>query len=78
MSDPVVTHVPGKPNLLLGAYDTASVGYGAEEFFVSRAASSYAPVAEFGSDGRWSVVPSSATDYTTMVREGYAYVAVSA
>ncbi|GAC1649060.1 MAG: alpha/beta hydrolase domain-containing protein [Mycobacterium sp.] len=36
-----VSAVPGKPNLLLGAYDLATVGYGAEEFFVSGAASSY-------------------------------------
>jgi hypothetical protein len=118
VNDPVVTRVPGKPNLLLGAYDIASVGYGAEEFFVSGAASSYAPVAEVGSDGRWSVEPSGTADYTTrmvvltpldiarfngtvivewlnvsggidapavwfmahreIVREGYAYVAVSA
>jgi hypothetical protein len=35
--------VPGKPNLLLGAYDLATVGYRAEEFFVSGTAQSYAP-----------------------------------
>ena len=39
---PSVTHIPGKPNLLLGAYDIASVGYSADEFFVSGTASSYA------------------------------------
>lgn len=38
-----VTPVPGKPNLLLGAYDLATLGYGAEEFFVSGTAQSYAP-----------------------------------
>ena len=37
-----VSAVSGKPNLLLGAYDLATVGYGAEEFFVSGTASSYA------------------------------------
>ena len=37
-----VSAVPGKPNLLLGAYDLATVGYGAEEFFVAGTASSYA------------------------------------
>ena len=35
-----VSPVPGKPNLLLGAYDLATLGYGAEEFFVSGTASS--------------------------------------
>ncbi|MDF3336597.1 alpha/beta hydrolase domain-containing protein [Mycolicibacterium septicum] len=38
---PSVTPIPGKPNLLLGAYDLATVGYGAEEFFVSGTARSY-------------------------------------
>lgn len=37
-----VTPVPGKPNLLLGAYDVADVGYVAEEFFVSGTATSHA------------------------------------
>ena len=37
-----VTPQPGKPNLLLGAYDLATLGYGAEEFFVSGTAASYA------------------------------------
>src|SRR5262245_44078673 len=40
--EPVITPVPGKPNLLLGAYDLATLGYGAEEFFISGTASSYA------------------------------------
>src|SRR4051812_39098920 len=48
-----VSPVPGKPNLLLGAYDLATLGYRAEEFFVSGTAESYAP-------------PGSA-DYTTRI-----------
>jgi len=41
-----VTHVsrPGKPLLLLGAFDIGDVGYVAEEFFVSGTATSFAPV----------------------------------
>jgi hypothetical protein len=113
-----LTPVPGRPNLLLGAYDLATVGYRAEEFFVSGSASSYAPAGELGSDGRWRAEPSGTADYTTrivaltptddavfngtvivewlnvsggidapavwfmahreLVRQGYAYVAVSA
>ena len=53
-----LTPVPGRPNLLLGAYDLATLGYRAEEFFVSGSASSYAPVADFGPDGQWSAEPS--------------------
>ena len=113
-----LTPVPGRPNLLLGAYDLATLGYRADEFFVSGSASSYAPVADFGPDGRWRAEPSGTADYTTrivaltptddalfngtvivewlnvsggidapavwfmahreLVRQGYAYVAVSA
>ncbi|BBX05105.1 alpha/beta hydrolase domain-containing protein [Mycolicibacterium moriokaense] len=38
----MITPVSGTPNLLLGAYDPATLGYGAEEFFVSGSAESYA------------------------------------
>jgi hypothetical protein len=34
--------LPGNPNLLLGAYDLAALGYGVEEFVVSGTAKSYA------------------------------------
>jgi Alpha/beta hydrolase domain len=61
------TAVPGKPNLLLGSYDLATLGYGAEEFFVSGNAASYAAVGEFGHDGRWSVRPAERADYTTRI-----------
>ena len=67
MTDPVVTPVPGKPNLLLGAFDIADLGYIAEEFFVSGTAESYAAEGELGSDGRWSVTPSGSAAYTTRI-----------
>src|SRR4029077_8259245 len=41
-----VSPVSGNPNLLLGAYDLATLGYGAEEFFVSETASSCASFAK--------------------------------
>ena len=53
---PSVMPVPGKPNLLLGAYDIADVGYTAAEFFVSGTASSYAGE---GASGQ--------ADYTTRI-----------
>jgi hypothetical protein len=37
-----VEPVPGAPKLLLGAYDLSTLGYGAEEFFVSGTATSHA------------------------------------
>ena len=51
MTDPVVTHAPGEPKLLLGAYDIASLGYTDDEFFVSGSASSYARLASLAPTG---------------------------
>jgi hypothetical protein len=62
-----VTPVPGKPALLLGAFDIASLGYVAEEFFISGPASSYSSAAELGPDGRWSVTASESADFTTRI-----------
>ena len=63
----LVDQVPGKPNLLLGAFDIGSVGYVAEEFFVSGTASSYTSATQLSPDGRWSVKPSETADYTTRI-----------
>jgi hypothetical protein len=60
-----VTPASGKPALLLGAFDIASLGYVAEEFFISGTASSYSAAAELGPDGRWTVTPSGSADFTT-------------
>jgi Alpha/beta hydrolase domain len=65
MSQPIVTPVAGKPNLLLGAFDIGDLGYRADEFFVSGSAQSYSPVGECLSDGVWKAAPSGAADYTT-------------
>lgn len=62
-----VVPVAGRLSLLLGAFDIGSVGYVAEEFFVSGRAASYAPAGELGPDGRWSVTPSETADYTTRI-----------
>jgi hypothetical protein len=59
--------VPGTPALLLGAFDIGDVGYVAEEFLVSGSASSYQGAGELGPDGRWSVSPAAAANYTTRI-----------
>src|SRR6476660_7578744 len=99
-----VSPVSGYPNLLLGAYDLATLGYGAEEFFVSETASSCASFAK--ADYTTRIVVLTPTDdakfngavlvewlnvsggidapavwmmaHREIVREGFAYVAVSA
>jgi hypothetical protein len=53
---PSVTPVAGKPNLIIGAYDVADLGYAGNEFFVSGTASSYAGEGALGE-----------ADYTTRV-----------
>ena len=63
----LVEHVPGKPSLLLGAFDIGSVGYVAEEFFVSGTASSFSSATQLSPDGRWNVTPSGTADYTTRI-----------
>jgi hypothetical protein len=60
-----VTLAPGKPRLLLGGFEIGSVGYVAEEFFISGTAASYGPTGKLDSDGQWSVSPSGTADYTT-------------
>ncbi len=61
------TPTPGKPALLLGAFDIADVGYAAEEFFISGTASSYRSATELGADGQWTVTPSDTADFTTRI-----------
>src|SRR3954463_15140434 len=53
---PSVTPVPGKPNLIVGAYDVADLGYTSDEFFISGTASSYADEGALGE-----------ADYTTRI-----------
>src|SRR6201987_1999432 len=60
-----VTPAPGKPALLLGAFDIAGLGYVAEEFFISGPASSYSSLAALGPDGRWSAEASDSAEFTT-------------
>ncbi|OBB94734.1 alpha/beta hydrolase domain-containing protein [Mycobacterium sp. 852002-40037_SCH5390672] len=62
-----VTPAPGKPALLLSAFDLADVGYHVEEFLVSATAPCYTAVTELGPDGRWDVTPSGSADYTTRI-----------
>ena len=101
-----VTPVTGKPKLLLGAYDIASVGYTANEYFISGSARAYGegplPEAEYTT----RIVALTPTDsskfngtvlvewlnvsggidapavwfmaHREMIREGYAYIGVSA
>jgi hypothetical protein len=61
------TLTPGKPALLLGAFDIADVGYAAEEFVISGTASSYSSATELGADGRWTVTSADTADFATRI-----------
>ncbi len=103
---PSVTPVEGKPNLLIGAYDIAAVGYTATEYFVSGTAKAYGEAAQPEVDYTTRIVALLPIDTKTfngtvlvewlnvsggidapavwfmahreMIREGYAYIGVSA
>ena len=64
---PTAAAVPGRPNLLLGAFDVSSLGYVAEEHFMSGTASSFTATSPLGGDGRWEVSPTGFADYTTRI-----------
>ncbi len=104
---PTVTPVAGKPNMILGSYDIADLGYAAHEFFISGTASSYAGEGVRGEADYTTrlvaITPNDAEKFNgtvivewlnvsggidapavwmmahrEIVREGFAYVAVSA
>lgn len=64
---PTVTAVEGKPNLILGAYPLADVGYEAREYFVSGSAVSYAADGDLGADGCWLVSEAETAEFTTRI-----------
>jgi len=64
---PVATAVPGKPNLLIAAYDLAALGYGTEEYFLSGTATSYKLPGPAEASGVWNADPAAAAAYTTRI-----------
>jgi hypothetical protein len=62
-----VVAVPGKPVLLIGAYDLGDVGYRADEYFISGTATAYALPGPAKADGVWNAAPASTAKYTTRV-----------
>jgi hypothetical protein len=64
---PKVTSVPGRPLLLLSAFDLAPLGYATEEFFISGTASSYKLAGGQTPDGHWDATPGDTAPYTTRV-----------
>ena len=57
--------VPGKPTLMLGAFDLAALGYQTEEYFLSGTATSYKLPAGPTADGAWTAVADASAPYTT-------------
>jgi Alpha/beta hydrolase domain len=63
----VVTPVPGKPTLMLGAFDLAPLGYQTEEFFLSGTASSYKLAGPATADGKWEASVAGTAPYATRI-----------
>jgi hypothetical protein len=57
----------GVPVAITTAFDLGSVGYQQSEFVLSGTANAYSPVGTMGSDGRWTVQPTSQAPFTTRV-----------
>lgn len=64
---PTVAPMPGKPFLILGAFDGPRLGYTEEEFTVSGNASAYRLKGEPRLDGRWDVEASGTAPYGTRI-----------
>lgn len=62
-----VTGGKGAIVLATTSFKLSSVGYQQSEFFISGKASSYAPTAPLGADGRWRVAPATRAPYTTRI-----------
>ena len=60
-----VTGGTGKPNLISTSFDLASVGYAANEYFLSGTATAYSSSTPLTADGKWSVHPATTAPYTT-------------
>ena len=64
---PAVIGPPGRPSLVLSAFDLGSVGYTAEEFLVSGRATSYKLIAPAGAGGRRATAPARTAPYVTRI-----------
>uniref|UniRef100_UPI0035CA33D2 alpha/beta hydrolase domain-containing protein n=1 Tax=uncultured Sphingomonas sp. TaxID=158754 RepID=UPI0035CA33D2 len=62
-----VIAIPGKPNLLIGAYNVGDLGYMEKEFFISGEAATYVAGTPLATDGRWTVSPVAKATYTTRI-----------
>ena len=62
-----VTGGQGFPSLLTTNFDLADVGYERAEYFVEGDATSYRPVGELGSDGKWTVKAKDTAQYKTRI-----------
>jgi hypothetical protein len=59
--------VPGKPSLLMGAYDLAALGYQTEEYFLSGTATSYRLPGPPPADGAWNAQADKTAPYVTRI-----------
>lgn len=62
---PAVQELPGRPILMLGAFDLGQLGYRCNEFTISGSATSYRLLHPPGADGRWDAEADRSAAYRT-------------
>lgn len=62
-----VSAVPGKPVLMLGAFDLAALGYKTDEYFLAGTATSYQLPGGPRADGKWDAVPDAKAPFVTRI-----------
>jgi hypothetical protein len=62
-----IAAVPGKPVLLLGAFDLVPLGYQTEEYFLSGTATAYRLPGAAPADGRWNATAGATAPFATRV-----------
>ena len=65
--NPSVVPVPGRPALLLSAFDLGALGFTTEEFFISGTASAYELAGSQSPDGHWQASPAQTAPYVTRI-----------
>lgn len=64
---PAIAPVAGKPNLVMGSFPLAPIGYQTEEFFLDGTATSYRVPGGLGGDGAWNATAAETAPFKTRV-----------
>lgn len=60
-----IAAIPGKPDVMLGSFDVATVGYSVSEYSIGGTATSFTLKGEASTDGHWTASPADSAPYKT-------------